>query len=191
MAGDPGSTGGMGSMAGMAPSGGMGSMAGRGMGMQVASEFDYLTQMIPHHDEAIAAAQVLQRGTQRQEMRDFAVSIIEMQTAEVEQMKAWLAAWYPGRDTHVDYDPMMRDLTGLGGTALDQAFLDDMIPHHMMAVMMSQQFVTANLANHPEVIPFAKNIRDTQHNEIQMMAGWLRDWFGTTPGMGHGGGMGH
>ena len=191
MAGDPGSTRNIGSMAGMGSSGGMGSMPGTGMGMEVANEFDYLTQMIPHHDEAIAAAKVLQRGTQRQEMRNFAVSIIETQTAEVEQMKAWLAAWYPGRDRHVNYEPMMRDLTGLGGNALDQAFLEDMIPHHMMAVMMSQRFLTASLADHPEVVPFAANIRNTQQTEIHTMAGWLRDWFGTTPGMGHGGGMGH
>jgi uncharacterized protein (DUF305 family) len=168
----------------------MGSVPGEGMGMDVASEFDYLAQMIPHHDEAIAAAEVLQRGTQRQEMRNFAVSIIEAQTAEVEQMKSWLAAWYPSRDTQVNYEPMMRDLTGLGGNALDRAFLDDMIPHHMMAVMMSQQFLRANLADHDEVVPFAANIRNIQHREIQTMAGWLRDWFGATPGMGHRGRMG-
>jgi len=165
------------SMAGMGSNGGMGTMAG--MGMSVGSEFDYLTGMIPHHDEAIAAAKALQRGTHRQEMRAFAGSIIETQTAEVEQMKAWLAAWHPGRDTSVTYQPMMRDLTGLSGDALDQAFLADMIPHHMMAVMMSQQFLMANLADHGEVVPFARNIRDVQHTEIQMMAAWLRAWFGS------------
>ena len=169
----------------------MGSMAGMGMGMAVASEFDYLTQMIPHHDEAIAAAKVLQRGTQRQEMRNFAVSIIETQTAEVKQMKEWLAAWYPGQDPYVNYMPMMRDLAGLNGDALDQAFLDDTIPHHMMAVMMSQRFVMAGLADHKDVVPFARTIRDVQHREIQMMAAWLHDWFGTAPrGHGDGAGMG-
>jgi uncharacterized protein (DUF305 family) len=167
-----------------------GSMPGSSMGMDVASEFDYLAQMIPHHDEAIAAARVLQRNTERQEMRSFAASIIETQTAEAEQMKAWLAAWYPGRNTAVDYRPMMRDLTALSGDALDEAFLTDMIPHHRMAVMMSQRFLTANLADHDETIPFATNIRNVQRNEIQMMAAWLRVWFGTTAGMGHGGATG-
>lgn len=174
-------------MAGQVGSGGtIGNMHGGGMGAQVESEFDYLVQMIPHHEEAIAAATVLERDTQRQEMRSFAVSIIETQTAEVEQMRAWLAVWYPGRDRRVSYEPMMRELTGLAGNALDRAFLDDMIPHHMMAVMMSQQFVSARLANHPEVIPFATNIRDTQRAEIHTMAAWLRDWFGATPSMGMG-----
>lgn len=164
-------------------SGGMGGMGmGMGMGMEVRNEFDYLTRMIPHHEEAIVAAKALQSGTQRPEMRTFAASIIETQAAEVKQMQAWLAAWYPGRDTRVTYMPMMRTLTGLGGAALDRAFLEDMIPHHMMAVMMSQQFLAANLADHGEVVPFARNIRDTQQTEIQTMAGWLRDWFGGTHG---------
>jgi uncharacterized protein (DUF305 family) len=156
---------------------GSGGMSGNGMSM-VASEFDYLAGMIPHHEEAIATAQILQRGTARPEMRAFAVSIVETQSAEVRQMHDWLAAWYPDRDTRVAYQPMMRDLAGLTGDALDKAFLEDMIPHHMMAVMMSQQLVTRNLAVHSDVIPFATNIRDAQHAEIEMMSVWLRTWFG-------------
>ena len=157
---------------------GPGGMGGAGMAAAVASEFDYLAGMIPHHEEAIATARILQRGTERQEMRAFAAAIIETQSAEVDQMKSWLAAWYPGRDIRVVYQPMMRDLVGLTGNALDRAFLNDMIPHHMVAVMMSQQFVMRNLAEHADVVPFAGNIRDTQHAEIQMMSAWLRAWFG-------------
>jgi uncharacterized protein (DUF305 family) len=86
----------------------------------------------------------------------------------------------------VRYEPMMRDLSALSGDALDQAFLEDMIPHHMMAVMMSQQLLNARLVVHPEVAPFAASIRDTQRREIQMMSAWLREWFGVTTS--HGGG---
>lgn len=150
---------------------------GNGMSMMVTSEFAYLTGMIPHHEEAIATARMVHRGTTREEMRAFAASIIETQEAEVRQMVTWLAAWYPGRDTRVAYQPMMRDLTGLTGNALDRTFLEDMIPHHMMAVMMSQQLVMRNLAAHPELVPFAANIRDTQRAEIHMMSEWLRLWF--------------
>jgi len=155
------------------PGPGAGEMHTMGASMAVASEFDYLTRMIPHHEEAIATARILQRGTERQDVRDFAASIIATQSAEVEQMKAWLGAWYPGRDTHVDYQPMMRDLIGLTGAALDRAFLEDMIPHHMMAVMMSQQLIMRTLDVHADLIPFATNIRNTQRAEIQMMAAWL------------------
>jgi uncharacterized protein (DUF305 family) len=129
-------------------------------------------------------------------MRAFATSIIETQSREVEQMRSWLATWYPGRDTAVHYTPMMRDLTGLRSDALDRAFLEDMIPHHMGAVMMSQQLLGQGLAAHTELEPFARTVRDTQHAEIVQMRGWLADWFGATGmgpgGMGPGGaGMGH
>jgi uncharacterized protein (DUF305 family) len=162
------------------------------MDATVRNEFDYLTQMIPHHEEAIAAAKTLAKGSQRQEMRDFAAAIIETQSAEVAQMKAWLEDWYPNRDSHVDYTPMMRDLSGLRGDALERAFLEDMIPHHMMAVMMSQQLVSNDAAQHEVVVPFAQNIRDTQHAEIRSMSGWLGDWFGAdSHHMGDGPGMHH
>ena len=146
--------------------------------MIVTGEFDYLARMIPHHEEAIAAARHLRAGTARQEMRDFADAIVRTQSAEVIQMQAWLAEWYPGRDASVTYQPMMRDLTGLTAGALDRAFLEDMIPHHMMAVAMSQQLLVRGPAAHPDVVPFAARIRDTQREEILMMNAWLRLWFG-------------
>lgn len=159
----------------------MGSMGGMGAGMEmVDNEFDYLTHMIPHHEEAIASAQILSEGTERHEMRTFAESIIETQSAEVARMREWLTAWYPERDTAVDYEPMMRDLDGLTGDDLDRAFLEDMIGHHMEAVMMSQQLVSRGLAEHDDVVPFARQIRDSQRTEIFQMRSWLRDWFGVS-----------
>ena len=174
-------------------------MQGMGMsGMAVEDEFGYLAVMIPHHEEAIRSGRILLAGTDRPEMRAFATRIIETQSREVEQMRSWLATWYPGRDIAVDYTPMMRDLTGLRGDALDRAFLADMIPHHMGAVMMSQQLLGQGLAAHTELEPFARTVRDVQHAEIVQMRGWLVDWFGATgmgpsmgPSMGHGAVMRH
>lgn len=159
-------------------------MGNHGMGMSFESEFDYLAQMIPHHQEAIAAARVLERDTSRDTMRRFAHDIIQTQTAEVEQMQRWLAAWYGGRNASVAYQPMMRDLGALTGDALDRAFLQDMVPHHRMAVMMSQQLIVSGVVTHREVVPFAATIRDVQQAEIRMMVGWLAEWFGAFPGMG-------
>lgn len=191
-AGPVGPGGAMGSHAAMSNHRGMGGgqhMDGRGaagpmqMGMSggmtaVEDEFDYLAQMIPHHEEAIASAELLLEGTDRPEMEAFAQDIIDTQSAEVDQMRAWLAEEYPGRDVSVDYEPMMRDLSGLSGDELDQAFLEDMVGHHMAAVMMSQQLLAGDLAEHPDVVPFAEQIRDSQHAEIIQMRGWLADWFG-------------
>ena len=63
---------------------------------------------------------------------------------------------------------------------LDRAFLEDMIPHHGMAVMMSQQVLSRGRAQHPEVTELATTIRDRQHAEIVSMMAWLTSWFGTS-----------
>lgn len=160
-------------------------------GAAVTTEFGYLTEMVAHHEEAVAAATELQRSD-RPRMRAFGESIVASQTAQIEQMDAWLAEWYPGRSTDVGYQSMMRDLTALSGDKLDRVFLQDMIPHHMMAVMMSQQLLVRGVADHEEVNSLAASIRDEQHAEILWMQRRLSAWFnagwqhGMGPGMGPG-----
>ena len=105
-------------------------------------EADYLAEMVAHHREAVAAARELARSD-RAEMRAFGESIVATQSAQIEQMVIWLGDWYPDQDAAVDYQPMMRDLTGLSGDDLDRVFLQDMVGHHMAAVMMSQQLLVA------------------------------------------------
>jgi uncharacterized protein (DUF305 family) len=151
-------------------------------GSAVNSEYAYLAEMVAHHEEAVAAAQELQRSN-RPQMRAFGAAIVETQSAQIDLMTAWLARWYPGRSTEVDYVPMMRDLSGLSGDELDQVFLEDMIGHHMAAVMMSQRLLVRGLANHEEVSHLAVSIRSEQHAEILKMRRWLTDWFDTRPGM--------
>ena len=153
--------------------------------MQVTNEFEYLTEMVAHHQEAIDAAAHLARSD-RTVMRDFGRAIVETQSAEVARMETWLARWYAGEDTDVDYDPMMRDLSDLAGDELDRIFLQDMILHHMGAVMMSQQLIAGRLAEHTEVRALARSIRKTQHAEIRQMQRWLRTWYdeGWGPGRG-------
>ena len=157
--------------------------------MQANDEFDFLSLMIPHHEEAVATAQRVLENSDRSEMHEFAQNIIAVQTAEIEQMESWLNQWYPGEETNLTYDPMMRDLSQLEGDALDQAFLEDMVMHHMGAVMMSQRLVNHGLVEHQAVQPFAQNIANTQRQEIWQMQGWLQDWYGVSgmPGPMQGG----
>ncbi|MET9342111.1 DUF305 domain-containing protein [Nonomuraea sp. NPDC003804] len=140
-------------------------------------EADYLAQMVAHHQEAIEAARQLQRSG-RAEMRTLGASIVRTQTAEITAMRTWLATWYPSRQA-VPYRPMMRDLSKLSGDALDETFLQDMIPHHMVAVMMSQQLLMHGRVQHREVADFARTVRDSQHAEMFQMQRYLADWFGT------------
>lgn len=159
-------------------------------GAAVTTEFGYLTEMVAHHEEAIAAATELQRSD-RPQMRSFGRSIVVSQTAQIDRMETWLAEWYQGRSTDDEYQPMMRDLTGLSGDRLDRTFLEDMIPHHMMAVMLSQQLLVRGVADHDEVNALAVSIRDEQHAEIFWMQRRLAAWFGAGWRHGMGPDMGH
>jgi uncharacterized protein (DUF305 family) len=162
-----------------------------GAGMMVAAgdgvgEAAFLAEMVAHHREAVTAARELARSD-RPEMRQLGEDVVRTQTAQVEQMSAWLADWYPDQSLDVGYEPMMRDLTGLSGDRLDRAFLEDMVPHHMAAVMMSQHLLLRG-SEHEEVAVLARDVRDEQHAEILVMRRWLADWFGVE-GWGHGAGM--
>jgi uncharacterized protein (DUF305 family) len=168
----------MGGAGPLGPTGVMGHMSHA----SVDSEHAFLVEMVAHHEEAIGAAGELARS-ERPEMRAFGSRIIESQSAQVEQMQDWLDEWYADRPDEVDYDPMMRDLDDLSGDELDETFLTDMIGHHMAAVMMSQQLLMRDLADHAAVDRLAEDIRDEQSREIAMMRRWLRDWFDAGWGM--------
>lgn len=154
----------------------MGQMMGQMMGpFGVVGESEYLTDMVAHHREAVAAARELARS-ERPQMRAFGESIVTTQTAQIELMTGWLEEWYPDTSGESDYHPMMRDLTGLTGDELDRTFLEDMITHHMIAVMSSQHLLWRG-TDHDEVTELARSIRDEQHREIVEMQRWLRQWF--------------
>lgn len=146
--------------------------------MVVDDEAGYLAQMVAHHQEAVEAASQLQRSS-RAEMRALGASIVKTQTAEIATMKTWLTTWYPGQKAP-GYRPMMRDLSKLSGDALDETFLQDMIPHHMAAVMMSQQLLMHGRIQHPQIADFARTVRDSQHAEMFQMQRYLADWFGAS-----------
>jgi uncharacterized protein (DUF305 family) len=163
-------------------------MGDHGQSMESTSEYDYLRHMVAHHEEAVGAARELARSD-RSRMRSFGRDVVATQTEQVRVMRSWLATWYPGASTATPYQPMMRDLSELSGDRLDRAFLQDMVVHHMAAVMMSQHFMAGGASEHRAVTDLARTIRDEQHAEIMWMRSWSFRWFGAigAPG-GHGGG---
>ncbi|MDA0642141.1 MULTISPECIES: DUF305 domain-containing protein [Nonomuraea] len=143
----------------------------------ITSEYDYLAQMVPHHEEAVTAARQLQRS-ERPDMRRLGQSIVTTQTAEIGRMRGWLEQWYPRSPAPSPSVTTMPDLSGLSGDQLDRTFLQYMIPHHMMAIMMSQQVLMHGEAEHAEVAGFARTVRDDQWAEVRLMRRYLVQWFG-------------
>lgn len=150
-------------------------MSGSMSHARTTDEAGWLREMIAHHEEAVMAAGELSRS-EDPAMRDFGRTVVADQSAQIVLMEGWLADWYPD-EPEASYDPMMRDLSGLSGAALDRTFLEDMIPHHMAAVMMSQQLLMRGLAEHDEVADLAATIRTDQVREIRWMRARLADSF--------------
>jgi uncharacterized protein (DUF305 family) len=50
--------------------------------------------MISHHQGAIDMAEMALAQAEHEEIRTLSEEIVAAQTAEIEQMQAWLAEWY-------------------------------------------------------------------------------------------------
>ena len=68
---------------------------------------------------------------------------------------------------------MVEDLQGKTGTALEQAFIAGMIPHHQGAVDMAR-ILLRDKTIRPEFMKFAEDIIKAQTAEIVMMKGWVK-----------------
>lgn len=59
----------------------------------------------------------------------------------------------------------------------DRAFIDAMVPHHMMASQMAQMAVTK--AKHPQLRRMARMVIRDQNREIAQMKAWRKAWYGS------------
>lgn len=142
--------------------------------MVVKSEQEFVEGMIPHHQEAVdTAKEVIARGGTTPEIKKLVQDIVVAQEKEIALMKVWYEEWY--KKPYADngkYDPMMRDLKSLSGKDLDKVFLEDMIMHHMGAIVMAKS--VDPYIEHGEIAELAKNIISSQSLEIQQMQQMLK-----------------
>lgn len=141
--------------------------------MMVQNDEEFLAMMIPHHQEAIDTAKVILAKSENADLKELAQAIVDAQTSEIAQMEEWGSEWFGTSFAASDqYEAMMPDLTKLEGEALDQAFIEGMIAHHEMAVMMAEQL--KSFTERPELLEMADAIITAQTAEIEMMKGWLK-----------------
>jgi uncharacterized protein (DUF305 family) len=187
----------MGSMMGSRGGDGMSSMMnGRGMmGGGMMGTFDdegkpfdlqFIDKMIPHHEGALMSSEHMIANSKRPELRQLYENIQKSQSEQIEQMQEWRKEWYPdaGQAPGMMDDGQTGSMMGngmmggsmqgmMGGNALDTMFLKMMIPHHQMAVDMSDEALSK--AEHPELRDLAQNIRDEQSSEIELMKEYLSE----------------
>ncbi|MDO8498097.1 MAG: DUF305 domain-containing protein [bacterium] len=161
-------------------------------GMMGNIDQHFIEQMIPHHEDAITMANMALKKATHDEIKILAQDIITSQQSEIDKMKTWYKDWY-GNDVPQDEKVMgghgmqkpqgmhmgmmgdVSDMTRLEqATDFDKAFVEEMIPHHQMAVMMASML--KNGTNRPEMKKLADDITTAQTNEIDQMRGWLIEW---------------
>jgi len=160
------------------------------MGNYIDSHF--IEQMIPHHQDAITMAEIALEKATHQEIKNLSSDINRSQSAEIDQMKVWYKEWFA---TDVPEDNavmgmhgmmeksnmhmgMMGDETDIealrDASDFDKAFIEEMIPHHQMAVMMAQML--KNTTSRDEMRKLADDIISAQTKEINEMRQWYKAW---------------
>lgn len=145
------------------------------------ADLDYLYGMIPHHQAAIQMSEnYLNHGGSNRKLKKIAKKIIKEQTKEVEEMEKTAARLENSAisDTTTEeaylaaYNEMMseRHYTTHGTVTtknIDQAYAQEMILHHEMAVDMSEAILANSTTN--DIHDFAENILELQQEEIAQL----------------------
>ena len=153
----------------------------------------FIEQMIPHHEDAITMAKSAQVNAKRPEVKKLAENIIDSQSSEITQMKDWYMSWFgksvpdgsqvmnqhgmrvESNSTHMGMMGDTSDMTSLeNADDFDRAFVQGMIPHHQMAVMMANMLKGGT--QRPEMKKLADDIVSAQTDEIELMRQWLKEW---------------
>jgi uncharacterized protein (DUF305 family) len=173
-------------------------VAACGSGSESAASLDqqYIDMMVPHHESAVAMAELAMERSQRSELQEFAAEIIAVQSTEIAQLRTWRMEWFgseetppmsampmlqgmsmdmPGHDMHGATMDMEQDIRNLESASdFDRAFLEAMIVHHEMAVEASEIVVAGEVR--AEIKTLAEGVIADQRAEIQQMEAWLASW---------------
>ena len=144
----------------------------------------FLQDMIPHHQQAVEMAALVETRTNNQALVDIAGRIDASQADEIEFMQDWLAtrgeaapSAHSHHGTHMSHEMMgmatpeqMAELAAAQGVAFDRLFLSLMVTHHDGAVTMVQDLLEQpGSAYDPVLFEFVNDIVNDQTAEIERM----------------------
>ena len=147
-------------------------------------DLQFLDTMIPHHQGAIDMARPAVEKAQHPELREFARKIIADQEREIGEMRRIRERLYAGKPEAMNMEmPGMTDsmkgmdmqkLNAATGNDFDLMFLEQMIPHHDGAVVMSRDGL--GKLRDAEVKRLANQIIASQQEEVAQMNRWRESW---------------
>ncbi|MET7350902.1 DUF305 domain-containing protein [Streptomyces mirabilis] len=113
------------------------------------ADVTFAQMMIPHHEQAVAMAELADGRASDAEIKDLAAKIEKAQDPEIKTMTGWLKSWgkptargdMPGMDMGGDgmmSDKDMKELKAMQGKEFDKMFAQMMIDHHNGAIAMAK-----------------------------------------------------
>jgi uncharacterized protein (DUF305 family) len=151
-----------------------------------AADITFAQQMIPHHQQAVAMAQLAADRATNGEVKQLAARIQRAQDPEITQMQMFLTAWGATAATPtgdpggmhdmgatmsampgIMSDNQMSQLRQATGAQFDRAFLQMMTAHHQGAIQMAQTELAAG--QNPDAKALAQRIITAQQGEITQM----------------------
>ncbi len=155
---------------------------------QRSADAHFIAMMIPHHEGAIAMAELALQRSRRAEIRGLAERIRSSQSLENAQMRRWYRQWFgsevprwsrAGMGSGMGMPGFGTSLEALRTAAnVDRVFLKQMIAHHRMGVMMASHAQWGTV--HPELRELEAAMVRVQSQEIDQMARWYQQWYGAT-----------
>jgi uncharacterized protein (DUF305 family) len=162
----------------------------------------FIDMMVPHHEAAIAMAEIARSRATREELRALADEIIDAQSAEIGQLRAWRESWFGSSETPpMEAMPMLPGVR-MGGELMigdrmdirddveqlrsaepfDQAFIDAMIQHHSAAIDAARSALS--YSSRDEIRRLAEAIIDAQSREIDQLREWRPSSYWVPPADG-------
>lgn len=156
----------------------------------------FIDMMVPHHESAIAMAEIAQERAERPELQRLADDIVTAQASEIAQMQDWRERWFGSPDT-----PSMEEMPMLPGMSMppghsmnggtmdmrsevdalrdaqpfDRNFIDAMIRHHEQAVEAAE--IALAETERDEIRGLAEDIIEAQTREIDQLRDWRAEWY--------------
>jgi uncharacterized protein (DUF305 family) len=147
------------------------------------SDKAFIDAMVPHHQGAIAMAQIALKNAEHEEIKELSRNIVSTQQSEIDELKSIKQEEFG--TSNVPMEMSMEQMRGMGmmmdpkrlskREPFDEAFIDAMIPHHQSAIQMAQ--VASKQSKIPEIKELAGNIVSAQKREIEQMRRWREQWY--------------
>jgi uncharacterized protein (DUF305 family) len=150
------------------------------------ADVTFLQEMIPHHQQAIDMAKLVEGRTQRPELVKLATSITASQGAEIRTMQGFLTRWNrpaPAAGEAGHDEPQAPGMLGQGqldwlktleGVRFDLGFVTMMRTHHGGAVEMAEAELRSGSS--ASIKTLAKRMIAAQQAEIRQLHGWKDAW---------------